>query len=473
MFKKLLISLLFVPSLLRADILYPPPCDGTIVVQKPSGACRTFNPAGNSDTARGTALVAAVNAMATNDAVILGPGTYQTTATLTLPSGGRISGVGDPLISAPALGANIPAITVTTTNITLENFRVQSNVTCIGLHSATPQTITGLTIRNVQATVSDTDANALMISETSSGGAAEHTVGANIYSSVFTGGTVGGFGIFMSLTSSSVVNLYNLDVYGATDGILNKNGAGTSTGVTNIYGGKYRSVLDAITSGGTGNVINVFGADAQGDQADLYGDDGTLNVYWVKARPGLVVGNGINYTGAEGFLFGGSGGTMGGQFKFAAIGGGFDTGLERSAAATVEITDASTGVGSLSAANATLSGNVILSGALSGIRYGGAASLAAAGTNQGTAATIATRLTFVTGANGTVGVALPASFGVGDVYYINNTSGASVLNLYATGADTINGAAGSGAQSVAAQATAVCFGQTADSAWRCSEIPSV
>ena len=266
---------------------------GGVFLSTEDGVTTSYPPSSDSDSSRGLALLSAVAAHSSGDTIIIGPGTYAITSTITPLAGVSIIGIGFPTIYAPSLGSNVPAITVNTTNITIEGIRVQSNVTCIGHHSATPATITGLTIRNVECTVTDNDANALMFSESSGGGNTEHTVTANIYNSRFIGGTTLGYGIHMALTSSSEVNIWNCEVYGATDGILNKNAGGSSTGVTNIFGGNYESLLDAITSGGTGNIINVYGARARGDQADIYGDDGTVNVYWADFRPDMAVGNGL------------------------------------------------------------------------------------------------------------------------------------------------------------------------------------
>lgn len=266
---------------------------GTIAVITDAGDVTYYRPSADTDSARGTALVSAVSAMSTGDCLVIGPGTYQTTATLTPPSSSRVEGIGNPLIYAPSLASGVPAITLSNSNITLQGFRVQSNITCIGYHSATPATITGLILREIQCTSYGTSANALMFSQTEGGGTTEHLIGLEARNCKFHSGSSNGFGIYGCLQTGSEINLFDCDVFGYTDGLLCNNSSGTSAGVTNIYGGKYVSTLDAITSGGSNSVVNVYGAYAYGDQADLYGDDGTLNTYWCIFRPEWAVGNGL------------------------------------------------------------------------------------------------------------------------------------------------------------------------------------
>lgn len=274
----------------------------TIALYNDAGTVTYYTPSADTNAARGAALVTAVGAAVAGDTVTIGAGTYQINTTLTPLDGVSIVGVGQPTIVTNAFSDGTPAITLTNDDITIANLNIQSNTTCLGLHSATPTTISNLTIRNVVATVTDTDANALMFSESHSGGNTEHLITANIYNSKFYGATSSGFGSYASLQTGSLMNFYDCDVYGATDGYLHKNSAGTSTGVTNIFGGQAYSLLDAITSGGTGNVINVYGTYAYGDQADLYGDDGTINHYWGHFRPDYAVGNGLNITESQPIL---------------------------------------------------------------------------------------------------------------------------------------------------------------------------
>lgn len=274
----------------------------TIALYNDAGTATYYTPSADTNAARGAALVTAVGAAVAGDTVTIGAGTYQINTTLTPLDGVSIVGVGQPTIVTNAFSDGTPAITLTNDDITIADLNIQSNTTCLGLHSATPTTISNLIIRNVNATVTDTNANALMFSETHGGGNAMHLVTANIYNSRLIGGTTAGFGSFASLQTGSLMNFYDCYIYGATDGYLHKNSDGTSTGVTNIFGGQAYSVLDAITSGGTGNVINVYGGYAYGDQADLYGDDGTINHYWGHFRPDYAVGNGLNITADQPIL---------------------------------------------------------------------------------------------------------------------------------------------------------------------------
>lgn len=93
--------------------------------------------------------------------------------------------------------------------------------------------------------------------------------------------------------------------------------------------------------------------------------------------------------------------------------------------------------------------------------------VAALGTNQGTAAPItyaSGSLVNVTGGDGTVGVILPAlASGVAQVFYIYNNSGA-VLKIYPASGDNINGGSANAAVSVAAKVLAT-FISLNDSTW--------
>ena len=303
-----------------------------------NGAVTSYAPTADTNAARCTALQTAVSAGGTGALIEIEQDTYTCTSTITLLDGQTLRGKGMPTIISSGLGDNVPLITITNDDITLENLKVQSNSTCIGLHSATPTTISNLLIRNVEATVTDTNANALMFSETSAGGNTEHLITAKIFNSKFHGGTTLGYGSHAALQTGSEMNYYNCDIYGATDGYLHKNSDGVQAGVTNLYGGKARSVLDACTSGGTNNVLNIFGTDCQGDQADIYGDDGDVNIFWAASGAGLVVGNGINYP-QEGFIFAGYGGSIGGGLCTAAAGGSFDACVGRGASGGVDFID--------------------------------------------------------------------------------------------------------------------------------------
>lgn len=318
-----------------------------VAIVKDDGTVTHYKPSTDSNANRGAALVTAMAASVAGDSIVIGAGTYQINSTLTPLDNVSISGIGMPTIVTNAFSDGTPAITLTNDNITIQNLNVQSNTTCLGLHSATPTTISNLIIRNVHATVTDTDANALMFSQIHGGGSTEHLVTANIYNCKLHGGTIAGFGSHASLQTGSLMNFYDCDIFGATDGYLHKNSAGTSTGVTNIFGGQAASVLDAVTSGGTGNVINCYGVFADGDQSDFYGDDGTVNIYWCTAAhgPDYIVGNGINTSNISPVV--GDVTLIDGEILFTGFGGSSDVGIQRVSATKIKVTDASSGRGDL------------------------------------------------------------------------------------------------------------------------------
>ncbi len=64
--------------------LTTPILNGQVVVIKPSGTWTWYNASANTDAARGTILATAFSAMAYGDAIIVGPGNYLVTATLTI-----------------------------------------------------------------------------------------------------------------------------------------------------------------------------------------------------------------------------------------------------------------------------------------------------------------------------------------------------------------------------------------------------
>jgi hypothetical protein len=97
--------------------------------------------------------------------------------------------------------------------------------------------------------------------------------------------------------------------------------------------------------------------------------------------------------------------------------------------------------------------------------------VAAAGTVQGDAAALSGTKFFhrVTGANGTVGVILPAAAAadVGEVHTILNTT-AGVLKVYPASGGTINGAAADAAFSALTGIKPIVCYTTAASTWICS-----
>lgn len=106
-------------------------------------------------------------------------------------------------------------------------------------------------------------------------------------------------------------------------------------------------------------------------------------------------------------------------------------------------------------ADMTFGGNLIFGTALKGVALN-IATLAAAGATQADAAAVASTVARVTGANGTVGVKLPAlaSIAVGQELEIINSSTASALNVYSNAVgELISGQAGTTAIVLAAKLT--------------------
>jgi hypothetical protein len=90
-----------------------------------------------------------------------------------------------------------------------------------------------------------------------------------------------------------------------------------------------------------------------------------------------------------------------------------------------------------------LTGNVTgnltgdVTGNITGIVYQPAATVAAAGSNQGNAASVTAGFTYVTGADGTKGVKLPTAVGGVTVMIVN--AAAQPLKVYPNTSDKING----------------------------------
>lgn len=97
--------------------------------------------------------------------------------------------------------------------------------------------------------------------------------------------------------------------------------------------------------------------------------------------------------------------------------------------------------------------------------------LAAAGSTQTDAAAIAHVVSVVTGANGTVGVKLPAlaSMGKGEFVYIINTSTSSALKYYSNASgETIDAQSGTTANSLGAKLWATCLAYDTSN-WYCGD----
>lgn len=113
-------------------------------------------------------------------------------------------------------------------------------------------------------------------------------------------------------------------------------------------------------------------------------------------------------------------------------------------------------------------GNFAASGA--NITLGSQASPAATGTTNANGTVLTAANNFVTGADGTKGVVLPATPTVGQEVTVVNTNGASALKVYADASGTggtVNGGAANAAASLAANkgATYICISVTGANQW--------
>lgn len=260
-----------------------------VMVKHANGFSATYTATSNTDAARGDALKSAVAAAVSGDAIIVGPGTYAVTSSLTLPANASLVGIGRP--SLVGTGLTNPLLIVAANNITIENFNLTSNSAGIGAYvGGSPVTATGLVLRNLHISISDSQGNGIAWAQNELGGNSQNNIQADIYDSVISsavGSGNGGFGIFAGLNAAGHLRIYNCDVYGDTDGVLL---AGNSSAVVEIYGGYYRSVLDAITSGGP--TVYVNNAKARGEQSDLFADGGRVVPVWVDVSSAdYVTGN--------------------------------------------------------------------------------------------------------------------------------------------------------------------------------------
>ncbi len=115
----------------------------------------------------------------------------------------------------------------------------------------------------------------------------------------------------------------------------------------------------------------------------------------------------------------------------------------------------------------TLSGPIAISGqttftTMPRIPFNG--TVAAAGSTVADAAQLSAGLTIVTGANGTVGVKLPATPEPGTEVYIKGTT-AGVLKVWPDAAATINAIGSNGALSLASDAVPAHFIATSPTQW--------
>ena len=120
--------------------------------------------------------------------------------------------------------------------------------------------------------------------------------------------------------------------------------------------------------------------------------------------------------------------------------------------------------------DATNGGNIIFQKGQTGVRSD-IGTLAGAGSTQADAAAIVHTVTRVTGANGTVGVNLPAlaTIGVGARVTVINSDVTNALKVYGNAAgETIDGQSGTTAISVAAKLFLDCFAYDASN-WYCDK----
>ena len=261
---------------------------GNVIRISTSGLYNIYGSTGNNDAARGRALERGVLALNDGETILVGPATYYMLSSLRMKEGSSIVGIGRPVIYDTTL--TDPIIIVASNNVTVEGLKMRPSTTGIGLHSTVTSTATNVVIRDVEINPNSTTSNGIMWSQISGGGTTVHWVDAQIFDSVINGGSITGFGVYASLTASGKIRMYDCDVFGATDGILF-----TGDGDSEIYGGKYRSVLDAMTSS-LSHTMNIFGSYAQGDQADIYSDDGAVNVFSAVSANTGIVGNNIKHS---------------------------------------------------------------------------------------------------------------------------------------------------------------------------------
>ena len=108
--------------------------------------------------------------------------------------------------------------------------------------------------------------------------------------------------------------------------------------------------------------------------------------------------------------------------------------------------------------------NRFISGLTSNLKIPVNDDVAATGTNLATAAQLSQGFTVVTGANGTVGVKLPATPVAGTVVIVKGTT-AGVLKVYPDAAATINAIGSNGAISLASGAVPAIFIAKSSTQW--------
>lgn len=259
-----------------------------VLVVSPSGRSRAFGVGASTDSARGTALAAAFAAHSAGDTIIVHSATYAMgSASLTALAGDKIIGVGKPRLTSATL--TNPQFIVAANDVVIDNFYLENNTAGVGVYSDTPITATGVEISRITFRPADATHTHGIFWGNAAGqgaGAAEHTVTASIRHCDLEGGSSSGYGILASLSASGSIEVDQSSGFGTTDGIL-LGGASGSTGV--VRGGSWSSTLDAITAG-LGTRIDCYALKARGDQADLFGDDGTVVAHACDVRPEFCAG---------------------------------------------------------------------------------------------------------------------------------------------------------------------------------------
>ncbi len=253
---------------------------------KPNGLVKPYGLGASTDSARGSALASAL-AAATNGDIVKLYANAEATSSMTLNTGVSLVGVGYPTIIFTTLSTQ-PGLIVNASSVKIESLKIITNESGIGYHGAA--TATDIAIRDVHVAVSNVGAAIVWSTDHNSAAGAQSTVQAKIidcYLSVPAASGANGFGSLLNLDAASVVDFINVDAFGDTDGIL---ASGSSSATVNIYGGYWRSTLDAITSGGA--TIHCFDVRASGDQADIYGDAGLVTVSGSNYDISKVTGSG-------------------------------------------------------------------------------------------------------------------------------------------------------------------------------------
>lgn len=114
-------------------------------------------------------------------------------------------------------------------------------------------------------------------------------------------------------------------------------------------------------------------------------------------------------------------------------------------------------ISDVNGASVTFSGGGLATGSAGLLSLGNVATLAAAGADQAGAAAIVAQVTFVTAADGTKGVRLPAVT-AGAMYIVYSTVATNGLKVYPASGDDINDATGDAAITIEGKTMAIFIG---------------